>query len=179
MKNVLRPLSVLILGIFVISGFIMPFEVSAQAQSVAVMTLANGTNVSMTSAQLAALTAQPGVSVATTATVTATQISIPLPASLGGGFLVGEPAALASAMNAVGLTTGATATTFAGATAATGTITVGSAAGAAMTAAVTTGTIVAGSLVGAGIIGGAIAAGSSGGGSGGYVTPTHTTPSHH
>ncbi|MHB8108679.1 MAG: hypothetical protein ACYDHW_01450 [Syntrophorhabdaceae bacterium] len=180
MKKALRPLSILVIGIFIMSGFIMPIDASAQAESTAVMTLANGTTVSMTQAQLAALAAQPGVTISTTAAVSATQMSIPLPASLGGGFMVAEPAALASAMNAVGLSSGLTATSFAGATAAAGSISVGATAGAAIAAGVSAGTIGAGIAAGVGVLGGAVAAGGSGGGGSDGGTPaTHTTPSHH
>lgn len=182
MKDLLRPLAYLMAGIFFIAGFAAPFQAAAQAESVTVMTLANGTQISMTQAQLAALTAQPGVTLSTTAAITASQMAVPLPAALGGGFIIAEPAALAAAMNAVGLSSGLMATSFAGATVGTGAITVGAAAGAAMTAGMGAGTIAAGIGLAAGAIGGGIAAGGSGGGGGGGgggSTSGHTTTSHH
>jgi hypothetical protein len=134
--------------------------VSAFCQSaVPVMTLANGTQVSMTQAQVASLGAQPGVTtVATEAAAKAalaagqSQMYIALPAQLGGGFLVGEPAALAAGMNAAGITTGATAASLTGATALAGS---GVAVGASLAAAggLGVGTIVVGAAI-AGVIAG-------------------------
>lgn len=173
MKKGLRQLSVFVVGIFLLSCFVMPYSAAAQAESFAVMTLANGQTITMTQAQLAALSAQPGIAVSTTATVAATEMSVALPTALGGNFLVAAPEALASAMNAVGLSTGLTATSFAGATAAVGSITVGTLAGTAVAAGVSAGTIGIGAAIGAGVIGGAVGvAGGSGGGGG-------STPAHH
>lgn len=179
MKSFLRPLSLLVIGLFIVSGFIVPFQASAQAESATVMTLANGTSITMTKAQLAALAAQPGITVSTTATITAAQMSVPIPASLGGGFVVAEPAALASALNATGLSTGLTATSFAGATAAGGSIAAGTAASAAISTGLTAGTVGAIAAGAAAVAGGAVAASGSGGSSGGGTTTTHTTTAHH
>lgn len=184
MKDLLRPLAVFMVGIFLFAGFAAPFQAAAQAESVVVMTLANGTQISMTQAQLAALAAQPGVTLSTTAAITASQMAVPLPAALGGGFIVAEPAALAAAMNSIGLSSGLMATSFAGATVGTGAITVGATAGAAMAAGMGAGTIAAGIGLAAGAIAGGASAlgggsGGGGGGGGGSTTSTHTTTSHH
>jgi hypothetical protein len=168
--------------VFLFAGFAMPFRASAQAESFVVMTLANGTQISMTQAQLAELLAQPGVSFSTTGVITEAQMAIPLPAGLGGGYVVAEPAALAAAMNSVGVSSGLMATSFAGATVGTGTITVGAAAGAAMTAGVEAGTIAVGAVAAAAAVGGGAAAfgsGGGGGGGGGGTTTAHTTTAHH
>jgi len=122
---------------------IVPGNLFAQA-AVPVITLADGTTVSMTSAQLTALTSQPGVALSSTPVVTATQMAVPLPASLGGGFMVAEPAALAAGMNTVGITSGATATGVLGASTTAGTITAGASAGAVASGGVTVGTVAAG-----------------------------------
>jgi hypothetical protein len=158
--------------IMFVAAILIPGYSFAQAV-VPVMTLADGTTVAMTSSQLTALASQPGITISATPTVTATQVAVPIPASLGGGFIVAEPEALAAGLNAVGITTGATAVGVAGATAATGSITAGaSVAGATAAAGVSTGTIAAGAAAAAIAIGIGVAAGSSGGGG----TPT---PSHH
>lgn len=181
MKIFLRPLAILTAVVLFSGGIIMPASVGAQAESFTVMTLANGTQISMTQAQLAELVSQPGVSFSTTAVVTEAQMAVPLPAGLGGGYVVAEPAVLATAMNSVGVSSGLMATSFAGATVGAGTITVGAAAGAAMAAGVGAGTIAVGAVAAAAAIGGGAAAfGSGGGGGGGGGTTTaHTTTSHH
>lgn len=159
-------------------SLLLPVSAFCQA-AVPVMTLANGTQVTMTQAQLAALSAQPGVStVVTEAAAKAalaagqTQMYIAVPAQLGGGFLIGEPAALAAAMNTVGITTGATAAGLTGATAAAGS---GLAVGASLAAAggLGAGTIVVGAAI-AGVVAGVAA-------QGGHDTPAthHSTPAHH
>ncbi len=179
MKKDLKKLSVVMVGVFLISYFLTSFNVAAQDEeterAVRILTLANGTSVEMTWTQLVALTAQPGVTLSTTSAFTAIQIAIPVPASLGGGFIVGEPAAIAAAMNTLGIASGLTGTSFAGATAAVGSISVGSVAGEAMTAGISAGTIALGVVLGAAAIGGAIALGGGGGGGGGGGS----TPSHH
>ena len=144
----------------------VPSSAFCQAQTAyPVMTLADGTTVSMTHAQLTALASQQGITLSATPTITATQIAIPIPASLGGGFLVGEPAALAAALNAAQITTGATAATVTGATASAGTITGGaSVSGLAGASGLGAGTIAAGAGAAAIAVGAAIASGSSGGG---------------
>lgn len=168
---ILRKYSGSVLIMFV-AAILIPGYSFAQAV-VPVMTLADGTTVAMTSSQLTALALQPGITISATPTVTATQVAIPIPASLGGGFIVAEPAALAAGLNAVGITTGATAAGVAGATAASGSITAGaSVAGATAAAGVSTGTIAAGAAAAAVAVGIGVAAGGSSGGE----TPT---PSHH
>jgi hypothetical protein len=98
------------------------------------MTLADGTKVSMTQEQYDALVKQPGIAYSLpweTPKLSATQISIPVPAELGprlpgGGYISGEPAALAAGMNAVGVTSTATAAGLTGGSAAAGGISAGS-----------------------------------------------------
>jgi hypothetical protein len=158
-------------GIFImfLITILIPATIFAQA-AVPVMTLANGTTVSMTSAQLTALASQPGVALSASPVVTAAQVAVPLPASLGGGFMVAEPAALAAGMNTVGITTGATAAGVAGATTSAGAITAGaSVAGATAAGGVGAGTIAAGAAAAAAAA--AVAAEASRG--------TTTTPAHH
>jgi hypothetical protein len=156
----MKKCSIAILILFVMN-IIIPCHVFAQT-AVPVLTLANGTKVSMTSAQLGALASQPGIAIKQAPFVSATQISIPVPTSLGGGFLVGEPGALAAGMNAVGITTGATAPQVAGATAAAGAIAAGgSVAGAAATTGIGAGTIAIAVGAAAAAIAIGIAAGSS------------------
>lgn len=146
----------------------MPGQILAQ-DAVSVMTLADGTAVNMTSTQLSALASQPGIALSTTPVVTATQVAVPLPASLGGVFLVAEPAALAAGMNTVGITTGATAAGVAGATTAAGAVTAGaSVAGATAVSGLTTGTVAAGAAAAA-----AAAAAIA------EATKTTTTTTHH
>jgi hypothetical protein len=99
------------------------------------MTLADGTRVNATQAQYDALVKQPGIVYSLpweTPKLAATQISIPVPADLGprlpgGGFISGEPAALAAGMNAVGIASTATAAGLVGGSAAAGVITKGTA----------------------------------------------------
>ena len=68
------------------------------------------TVVTMTRSQLDELAKQPDISLMNTPKVTsAAQISIPLPSSLGGGFMIANPEALAKGMNATGLSERATA----------------------------------------------------------------------
>jgi hypothetical protein len=105
-------------------------------QAVEVMTMADGTKVTMTQAQFEALVKQPGIKYVPPGTapqLTATQMAIPLPSELGGrlapgGFIVGEPSAIAAGMNAVGITSAATGPALAGGMAAAGRIRAGTAA---------------------------------------------------
>ncbi len=163
----MRKYSSSVLIMFLIT-MIIPGNIFAQA-AVPVMALADGTTVSMTSAQLTALASQPGVAISAAPVVTATQVAVPLPASLGGGFMVGEPAALAAGMNTVGVTTGATAAGVAGATTTAGAITAGaSVAGATAAAGVGAGTVAAGAAAAA-VAAAAVA----------EATKTTTTTTHH
>ena len=121
--------------------------------------------VTMNRGQLAELARQPGISLMKKPIyMTSTRIAVPVPSTLGGGFIIAEPRALADGLNAMGLTTEATAARVLGATAAGGAITKGAAVSATKVAAgVKTGTVVVGVLIGAGVVGGVIAAASGGG----------------
>jgi len=158
-----------VIGIILL--FLTPSLVLGQVAAVTVMTLADGTSVSMTSAQLAALSAQPGITIASTAAVTATQVAIPIPAALGSGYIVGTPAAIANGLGTAGIASGVSASAVVGATAAAGAITAGAAAGTVAALGVG-GTVAVGAVVAAGVVGAAAAAG---GGDGG----TTTTTTHH
>lgn len=156
-------IAVIVLFLF---NIIIPAAASAQA-GVAVMTLADGTTVSMTPAQLSALAAQPGITIsASVPVVGATQVAIPLPAALGGGYIVGTPAAIASGLSTAGIATGITASAIVGATAAAGAITTGALAGTVAALGVG-GTVAVGAVV-AGAVAAAVAAAT-----GGDVTTTH------
>lgn len=145
-------LGVAVIALFLFS-IIIPYAAFAQAP-VAVITLADGTVVSMTPAKLSALAAQPGITLsAAVPVVGATQVAIPLPAALGGGYLVGTPAAIASGLSAAGIATGITASAIVGATAAAGTITAGAMAGTVAALGV------AGTVAAAAVVAGAIVAG--------------------
>lgn len=158
-----------VVSILLLVSLISPSLIYGQVGAgVAVMTLADGTTVSMTSAQLASLSAQPGITFASTATVTATQVAIPIPAALGSGYIVGTPAAIAEGLGTAGIASGITASGVVGATAAAGTITAGAMAGTVATLGVG-GTVAAGAVVAGGVIGAAAAA--SGGA--GTTTTTH------
>jgi len=180
MRKIRRNVCVTLVGLFLLHMFFSSFALAQEA--VQVMTLADGTSVTMTQAQLNALVTQPGIAYSPAATapqVAATQMAIPVPTALGGGFMVGEPAAIAAGMNAVGVTSAATAGSVAGGTAAAGGITAGAAAaGAAAAGGIGAGTI----AIGAGILAAgaaAAAAGGGGGGGGGGTTTQHTTTTHH
>ena len=175
MKNFGRNRCVTFIGLFTL---LILFSSQALAQqAVEVMTLADGTKVAMTQAQFNALVTQPGIAFYPGAAVpqlAATQMAVPVPTALGGGFMVGEPAAIAAGMNAVGVTSTATAAGVAGGSAAAGSMSAGAAAGGAAAGGITSGTI----AIGAGIVavGAAAAAASGGGGGGGGGT---TTTHHH
>ena len=123
--------------------------------------------VKMNRGQLAELAKQPGISLMKRPKITSsTQMAIPVPSSLGGGFIIGAPEALAAGMNATGLTTRATAEGVLGATAAEGAITKGAAVAARkVTTGVKTGTVVLEVVIAAGVVGGVIAAAGGGGSS--------------
>lgn len=157
----------------------IPTSVNAQEETFHLMSLADGTKITITKTQFVELISEPGVELSGSSLVSASQISVPLPIGLGGGFLNAEPAVLASALNNVGVSSGITASSFGGASAGAGTITVGQAAGAAITSGIGAGTIAVGALLAAGVIGVAAAAGGSGGGgSDGGTTSVHTTTRH-
>jgi hypothetical protein len=163
----LKKFSCAVIALF-LAIIMVPGDLFSQA-AVPVMTLGDGTTVSMTSSQLTALASQPGIAISATPAITAAQVAVPLPASLGGGFVIAEPAALAAGMNAVGVTAGATAAGVAGASAAAGTMAVGSAAGTLAAAGVGAGTIAAGAAAAAAATAAAVSATGGGG----------TTTSHH
>jgi hypothetical protein len=149
---------------------------NAEVEAVPVMTLPDGTVVNMTPAQLSALAAQPGITISTTTPVIgAREIAIPIPAALGGGYIVGTPAAIASALGATGIAPGVTAKDVVGATASAGTLMAGALAG-TLAGLGTTGTLAAGGAVVAGVIAGILTA-TGGGGEGGGRPPAHA-PAH-
>ncbi len=119
--------------------------------------------------QLAELAKQPGISLMKRPKIaSATQMAIPVPSSLGGGFIIGGPEALAAGMNATGLTTRATVEGVLGATVAEGAITKGATVAARKVATgVKTGTVVLEVVIAAGIVGGIVAA------AGGSSTSNH------
>lgn len=165
-------------GLFLLQALLLSSVVLAQ-EAVPVMTLADGTKVAMTQAQFNVLVTQPGIAYTPAGTVSelaATQMAVPVPTALGGGFVVGEPAAIAAGMNAVAVTAAATGTSVAGATAATGSVSAGAAAAGAAAA----GGIGAGTIgVGAGILAAGAAAAAAGGGGGGGGGGGTTTTHHH
>ncbi|MBI4687573.1 MAG: hypothetical protein HY756_07305 [Nitrospirae bacterium] len=150
-------------AIFFVFNVFMPS--TAFSQAVLVMTLADGTPISMTSAQLSALSTQSGITLSSSAAVGATQIAIPLPSALGGGYIIGAPSAIAGGMGATGIAT-VSASALVGATAAAGTIAAGTLAGTVATLG-TGGTIATGAAVTGGIVGGIVGA------TGGDATTTH------
>ncbi len=123
-----------VLTLLIVSAFLLnPLMVSlssAVEEAVAVMTMPDGAVVSMTPSQLSALASQPGITISPTApSLGATEIAIPIPAALGGGYIVGTPAAIASALGATGIAPGLTASAVLGATASAGVIPAGALAG--------------------------------------------------
>jgi len=121
-------------GLFFVLGLFSPIVLAQEA--VPWMILADGTKVTMTQTQFDSLAQQAGISyygpTVARPQVTASQISLPVPSTvggvLGGGYIVGEPVAIAAGMNAVGIASAATGAGLIGGRAATGTIVVGAAA---------------------------------------------------
>ncbi|MCP3676671.1 MAG: hypothetical protein GY721_03500 [Deltaproteobacteria bacterium] len=147
--------------------------ISFGQEGVVVMTLVEkqgSTVVTMNRGQLAELAREPGILLLEQPTLTmSTQIAIPMPFSLGGGFLVGTPAAFAAALNATGITTQATTEGIQQATTARDVIREGaSIAATKVTTGVQGGTVAVKTLVAAGIVGGIIA-----------VANNSTTTTHH
>ena len=137
-------------------------------KSVVVMTLKEkkySAVVTMNRGQLAELARQPGIALMKTPkNMTSTQMAVPVPSTLGGGFIIAEPRAFADALNATGLTTKATAAGVVGATVAGGGVTKGADVSAAKVATgVKTGTVLIEVLIAAGVVGGVIAASGGGG----------------
>ena len=120
------------------------------------ITLPSGKTLQVTDQQLAKIKEQQGVTFSQTKPeLQAGQVMMPVSAELGGGYLVaGSTAAVATALNAVGVTVGLTA----------------AAVGAGITAGAAVG-ITLGVAAGAAAIGAAASSGSSGEGS--SKTPTH------
>jgi hypothetical protein len=125
---------------------------NAQGEAVPFITLPDGTIISMTSAQLSALAACPGIVISASPDVGATEVAIPIPESLGRGYIVGTPAAIASCLNSNGIATGVVASAIVGATAAAGVIPVGALAGTVATLG-TGGTVAVGAAAAAGTAG--------------------------
>lgn len=175
MRNAKRCSCVAVVGLLVFHAVFSSYALAQEA--VEVMTLADGTKVVMTQAQLAALVSHPGISyyINRPPELAYTQMAIPVPTALGGGFIVGESAAIAVGMNAVGITSDATGRSVAGGTAAAGgAIMVGAArAGVAAAGGIGAGTI---AIIGVGlavVVGLALAAGGGGGGGGGGAVFTN------
>jgi len=152
-------------GAFLVIVLFLSFCVPRQSfgeGGVVVMTLKakrGSTVVMMNRGQLDALASQPGITLAETAKLTvSTQIAVPVPFALGGGFIVAKPEALAAGLNATGLTSGATAESVADATAARDVIRAGASLAATnVVTGVSGGTVAGGVLVAAGIAGAIIA----------------------
>lgn len=96
-------------------AFVLSPLLRGVAQAVPVR-LPSGRVVDITQAQLEALKTQPGIQVVQTIPekLAANAIVVPLPAELGGGYIIGTPQAVALALNTVGVTVGATAVTIGG-----------------------------------------------------------------
>ncbi len=168
-----KALNLLILFVFLLNPLIVSLS-SAQEETVVVMTMPDGSVVSMTPSQLSALALQPGIAITATPAIGATEIAIPIPASLGGGYIVGTPAAIASGLGATGIAPGMTASDVLKLTASAGVLLAGALAGTAAGLG-TTGTVAAGVAGAAGI--GALFLTTSGGGSGGHGSSP--PPAHH
>jgi len=146
---------------------------NAEAEAVPFIKLPDGTVVSITPAQLSALAAQPGITISPATPVAGEkEIAIPIPEALGGGYLVGTPEAIASALGATGIAPGMTASDVLKLTASAGVLLAGALAG-TVAGLGTTGTVAAGVAGAAGI--GALFLTTSGGGSGGHGS----SPAHH
>jgi hypothetical protein len=160
----------LITMVFLLNPLLMS---NAQAEAVPFMTLPDGTVVSITPEQLSALAAQPGIAISpTTPSVGEKEIAIPISEALGGGYLVGTPEAIASALGATGIAPGMTASDVLKSTASAGVLLAGALAGTA--AGLGTAAYVGGG-VGAGIGALLLFTGSGGGGHG----PGGPPPAHH
>ncbi|MCX7769937.1 MAG: hypothetical protein N2202_02525 [Proteobacteria bacterium] len=163
-----------------LTSFIVPKFSYAQAQY-PVMTLGDGTVVKLSQDQLQLLINHPGImytQLSVPPKLVGEQMAIPLPQELGGGYIIGSPEAIASALNNSGIAIGATSANVIKATAASGSITLsGSLAGANVLGGITAGTIAVGAGITAVVVGGAIAITGAGGGGGG-TTPVITTGHH-
>jgi len=169
--------------LLIVSAFLLnPLMVSlssAVEEAVVVMTMPDSAVVSMTPSQLSALASQPGITISpTTPSLGVTEIAIPIPAALGGGYIVGTPAAIASGLGATGIAPGLKASDVVGATAAAGVIPAGALAGTLAT--IGTGGVVGGAAVlGAGTAGLLLlSTGGGGGGDGGTSAHSHAPAQH-
>jgi hypothetical protein len=171
-----KELTILIVFAFLLNPLMVSLS-SAVEEAVVVMTMPDGAAVSMTPSQLSALSSQPGITISPTApSLGATEIAIPIPAGLGGGYIVGTPAAIASALGATGIAPGLKASDVVGATAAAGVIPAGALAG-TVAALGTGGTVAAGAaVVGAGT--GLLLLSTGGGGDGGTSAHSHAPAQH-
>jgi len=166
-----KVLTILIVFAFLLNPLMVSLS-SAVEETVVVMTMPDGAVVSMTPSQLSALASQPGITISPTVpSLGATEIGIPIPAALGGGYIVGTPAAIASALGATGIAPGLKASDVVGATAAAGVIPAGALAGTLATLG-TGGAVAGAAVVGAGAAGLLLL--STGGGGDGGETPIHT-----
>lgn len=195
MRHAKRCSCIAVVGLFVLHAVFSSYAYALAPGAVEVMTLADGAKIAMTQAQLHALVTQPGRTyygpTGGLPKLTERQIAIPVPTSLGGGFIVGESAAIAVGMNAVGITSAATGRSVACGTAAAGVITFGAGAreacgaagaggeaGGKVTGGISNGTIAVGVGIAAAIAV-AVAVGGGGGGGGGGGSSSSTTTSHH
>jgi hypothetical protein len=154
----------LITMVFLLNPLIISMS-DAAVEAVPFMTTPDGTVVSITPEQLSALAAQPGITISpTTPSVGEQEIAIPIPEALGGGYLVGTPAAIASALGATGIAPGMTASDVLKSTSSAGVFLAGALAGTAAGLG-TTGTVAAGAAVAGGAL--AVILSTSGGGGGG------------
>ena len=168
-----KVLTLLIISAFLFNPLMVSLSSAVEEAAVVVMTMPDGAVVSMTPSQLSALASQPGITISPAApSLGATEIAIPIPTALGGGYIVGTPAAIASALGATGIAPGLKASDVVGATAAAGIIPAGALAGTLATLG-TGGTVAAGAAVvgaGAGLL--LLSTGGSDGGT------SHTATSH-
>jgi hypothetical protein len=96
-----------------IIGCLVFNQVGLAATGAFPIALPNGQTAQVSQAQIDALSKAPGITKTTTApTLAGNQVAVAVPEELGGGYLVGTPEALASGMNAAGITIGATAAMF-------------------------------------------------------------------
>ncbi len=168
-----KVLTLLIVSAFLLNPLMVSLSSAVEEAAVVVMTMPDGAVVSMTPSQLSALSSQPGITISPAApSLGATEIAIPIPTALGGGYIVGTPAAIASALGATGIAPGLKASDVVGATAAAGIIPAGALAG-AVAGLGATGTIAAGSAVAAGVGGLFLLSTGGGGGDGGGGGTSH------
>ena len=140
MGHTRRKICVSLVGLFLFHALYTSIVIAQEAAPW--MTLADGTKVTMTQTQFDSLVAQAGIvyygPTGARPQATVNQMVVPVPSALGdvlgGGFIVGEPAAIAAGMNAVGITSTATGAGVAGGTAAAGSISAGAAAAGAAAA---------------------------------------------